>query len=55
MENENFYMILNSSNVEKEYPGFKPTDVKIYDSSTAERITFDELESIIMEYVEKGN
>jgi len=51
-ENEHLYMVLNDRISGRVYEGFSDSTIRTYDSSSSRRIDDDELERIIMEYVE---
>jgi FlaA1/EpsC-like NDP-sugar epimerase len=54
LENDRLYIVLNNLLSGRTYPGFQASHISCYDSSTAQRLSDDELEAIIMEYVNKG-
>jgi len=52
LENDKLYIILNDS-YEREYPEFRKSFLKTYNSSYVEKFSLDELESAVIEYLEK--
>jgi len=55
LENNEMYIVLRDEMTKRKYNGFKKSNIRIYDSESIKRMSLNELEKIILEYVKGKN